>query len=32
MTIIEHTCSEATLSEPARFYARDTITLGWEDR
>jgi urease accessory protein len=32
MTIIERTWSEATLPEPARFYARDTITLGWEDR
>ena len=32
MTIIERTYSDATLPEPARFYARDTITLGWEDR
>jgi urease accessory protein len=32
MTIIERTWSEATVPEPARFYARDTVTLGWEDR
>jgi urease accessory protein len=32
MTIIERTYSETTLPDPARFYARDTITLGWEDR
>src|SRR5258708_2364185 len=32
MTIIEVTYREATLPDPARFYARDTITLGWEDR
>ena len=32
MTIIERTYSDATLPEPARFYAHDTITLAWEDR
>jgi urease accessory protein len=32
VTIIERTYSDDTLPETARFYARDTITLGWEDR
>ena len=30
--VIEHTCREETLPSSSREYARDTITLGWEDR
>lgn len=32
MTIIERVDREQTLPETTRCYARDTITLGWEDR
>jgi urease accessory protein len=30
--VIEHTLREDALPAPSRGYARDTITLGWEDR
>lgn len=32
MVIVERTYSAADLPESARAHARDTITLGWEDR
>jgi urease accessory protein len=32
MNVIEHLYSHADLPEPTRSYARDTLTLGWEDR
>jgi urease accessory protein len=32
MILIQHICSHADLPEEARSYARDTLTLGWEDR
>jgi len=32
MTIVERAFHESELPEPARAYARDTITLGWEAR
>jgi urease accessory protein len=32
MTVIEQTHHEDALPQAARGYARDTITLGWEDR
>jgi urease accessory protein len=32
MTIVERVHCESQLPAPARAYARDTITLGWEDR
>ena len=32
MTVIEQTHREETLPATTRGYARDTITLGWEDR
>src|SRR5258708_20103057 len=32
MTVIEQTHPEDALPQAARGYARDTITLGWEDR
>jgi urease accessory protein len=32
VTIIDRTYREDLLPAPARFYARDTITLGWEER
>ena len=32
MTVIEQTHREETLPAASRGYARDTITLGWEDR
>lgn len=32
MTVVERVLSEATLPDRARDYARDTVTLGWEDR
>jgi len=32
MDVIDHLHSEATLPERCRMYARDTMTLGWEDR
>ncbi|HKB11409.1 MAG TPA: hypothetical protein VKD69_12185 [Vicinamibacterales bacterium] len=32
MTIVERVHREQDLAEPTRAYARDTVTLGWEDR
>ena len=32
MTIVERVYRNGDLAEPARGYARDTVTLGWEDR
>jgi urease accessory protein len=32
VTIVERIYHEATVPDAARLYARDTITLGWEDR
>jgi urease accessory protein len=32
MTVVERTHREDALPQAARGYARDTITLGWEDR
>ena len=32
MTVVERVHRESELPGPARAYARDTITLGWEDR
>jgi urease accessory protein UreE len=32
MIVIEHIYNHADLPEDARSYARDTLTLGWEDR
>src|SRR5260221_12855269 len=32
MTVVERIHRESELSEDARTYARDAITLGWEDR
>jgi urease accessory protein len=32
MVIVERVCRESDLSDVARDYMRDTVTLGWEDR
>jgi urease accessory protein len=32
MTVVEHIYREPEIPEQARTYARDTVTLGWEDR
>jgi urease accessory protein len=32
MTIVQHVFSETTLPGRSRAFARDTVTLGWEDR
>ena len=32
MTVVERIYREPEIPEAARHYARDTITLGWEDR
>ena len=32
MTVVERVCREDDIPEAARGYARDTVTLGWEDR
>jgi urease accessory protein len=32
MVIVECVCREGDIPEAARSYARDTVTLGWEDR
>ena len=32
MVVVEHVYTDADLPEAARSFARDTITLGWEDR
>ena len=32
MVVVEQVCREADLGDDARAYARDTVTLGWEDR
>ena len=32
MVIVERVCRESDLSDAARDYMRDTVTLGWEDR
>ena len=32
MTIVEHVFKDADVPESARAFARDTVTLGWEDR
>ena len=32
MVVVERVYREAELPEPARAFARDTLTLGWEDR
>jgi urease accessory protein UreE len=32
VTVIERVCKESELPESSRGFARDTVTLGWEDR
>ena len=32
MTVVEHVYGQGDLPEAARGYARDTVTLGWEER
>jgi hypothetical protein len=32
MTIVERVFKEPELPESSRAFARDTVTLGWEDR
>ena len=32
MTVVDRVCKESELPESSRAFARDTVTLGWEDR